>query len=109
MDCYQITSKDQKKIVSEIVQGQHDIQPKRRTPTSTVVGDAAETKVVEDCKPKVENNAQTHVIKGKCYAKNEEDSKKYKDSVGCMIEQVMKSLVKGTKAKIKIEIEISKD
>ena len=52
---------------------------------------------------------QTHVIKGKCYAKNANDSQQYKDSVGCMVEQVMKSLVKGTKAKIKIEIEISKE
>ena len=41
--------------------------------------------------------------------KNASDSEKYKDSVGTMVEQVMKSLSKGTKAKIKIEIEICKE
>ena len=39
VDKYQITSKEQKKKVSKIVQGQHDIGTKPTTSTSTVVGD----------------------------------------------------------------------
>ena len=71
VDSYQITSYQQKKIVSEIVQGQLDIKPKPSTSTTPVVGDAADTSINStncDTKPKVENPA-THVIRGKCYAK----------------------------------------
>ena len=111
VDKYQITSNNQKQIVSEIVPGQHDIKPKPQTATTSVAGDATETTISSDSKDskvKVEQPA-THLIKGKYYAKNSEDSLKYKDSVGTIVEQVMKSLAKGTKAKIKIEIEICKE
>ena len=106
VDKYQITSNEQKEIVSKILQGTHNVNPRGRTQTSTVTGTTIDN-VVE---PKLETNDSKPVtVKGKCTTNAPAKAAEIRDSVGLLVEQVMKSLDKGAKAKIKIEVELCKE
>ena len=105
VDQYQVTSNEQKCSISKILQGRHSVQETFPSSVTPLVANALETKISLD----LEENSKTKIIKCKCTTNNPQTSAEVKDSKGSIVKQVMCNLTPGGKAKIRIEIEVSKD
>ena len=59
--------------------------------------------------PKSETQSNVKVVKGRCSSNSPTKCAEVKDLTGSIVRQVMTNLTPGGKAKIRIEIEVSKD
>ena len=109
VDKYQITSDNQRKVISEIVTGQRTIETRVNSSESasvkgTAVESMVEEKIEENKKSDVQNDSNNCEKEVKiCSCGNNSQN------VSGVFDQLLVSLVSGQKAKIKIEIEVTKD